>query len=100
MCEGKRGQITRIQPYDQQNKWFLLEFAIRTSKDYEGPYIEHVPFIFFGGRGGGRVGVGEEVVDFNLFWDREEGGIPLVYDVKNEKINCNRKQAKEMTRKK
>ena len=50
-----------------------------------------------GGRG---VGVEEEVVDFNVFWDREEGGVPLVYDVTNEKINCNRKQAKEMTRKK
>ena len=25
-----------------------------------------------------------------------EGGVPLVYDVINEKINCNRKQAKEM----
>ena len=50
--------------------------------------------------GGGGGGVGEEVVDFNLFWDREEGGTPLVYDVTNEKINCNQKQAKEMTRKK
>ena len=28
------------------------------------------------------------------------GGVSLVYDVTNEKINCNRKQAKEMTRKK
>ena len=28
------------------------------------------------------------------------GGVPLVYDVRNEKINCNRKQAKEMKRKK
>ena len=46
------------------------------------------------------MGVEEEVVDFNVFWDSEEGGVPLVYDVTNEKINCNRKQAKEMTRKK
>ena len=40
------------------------------------------------------MGVEEEVVDFNVFWDREEGGVPLVYDVTNEKINCNRKQAR------
>ena len=64
-------------------------------------HILNTSLLFFlEGGGGGRGGVGEEVVDFNLFWDREEGGIPLVYDVKNEKINCNRKQAKEMTRKK
>ena len=63
-------------------------------------HILNTSLLFFLEGGGGRVGVGEEVVDFNLFWDREEGGIPLVYDVKNEKINCNRKQAKEMTRKK
>ena len=28
------------------------------------------------------------------------GGVPLVYDVRNEKINCNLKQGKEMKRKK
>ena len=28
------------------------------------------------------------------------GGVSLVYDVTNEKINCNRKQAKEMKSKK
>ena len=29
----------------------------------------------------------------------ERGGVPLVYDVTNEKIYCNRKQAKEMKKK-
>ena len=29
-----------------------------------------------------------------------EGGVPLVYDVTNEKINCNQKQAKETKSKK
>ena len=30
----------------------------------------------------------------------EEVGVPLAYDITNEKINCNLKQAKEMKRKK
>ena len=29
-----------------------------------------------------------------------EEGVPLVYDVPNENLNCNRKEAKEMERKK
>ena len=39
---------------------------------------------------------GRGVIDFKMFWDGENEGVPLVYNVTNKKINCNRKQAKEM----
>ena len=43
--------------------------------------------------------VGDGVIDFKMFCNGEEG-VPLVYDVPNENLNCNRKEAKEMERKK
>ena len=39
----------------------------------------------------------------SLIWrcfGRGGGGVPLVYDITKEKINCNGKQAKKMKRKK
>ena len=39
---------------------------------------------------------GEGFIDFNIFWDGGRGIAPVVYEVTIEKINCNRKQAKEM----
>lgn len=43
--------------------------------------------------------MGWGVIDFKMFWDGG-GGVPLVYDITKEKINCNGKQAKKMKRKK
>ena len=40
------------------------------------------------------------VLILRCFGMRGRGGVPLVHDVTNEKINCYRKQAKEMKRKK
>ena len=42
----------------------------------------------------------EEGIDLKMFWDGGRGGVPLIYDVTNKKINCNRKQLKEMKLKK
>ena len=39
---------------------------------------------------------GRGVIDFKMFWDEGREGVPLVYDVTNEKINSNQKQSKEM----
>ena len=45
---------------------------------------------------GGAVGL----LILRFFGMGGRGGFPLVYDVTNEKTNCNRKQTKEMKRKK
>ena len=45
------------------------------------------------------VGDGVRFIYFKMVWEGGEEGVPLVYVAKNEKMNYNRKQAKEMKRK-